>query len=376
MSYNFKENNRDQMYLLPPNIREWVKPGHLVWFIIDAVAQMDISGFYQVYRKDGKGGSAFKPSMMLILLLYSYCLGERSSRRIERLCEQDITFRVLTANSKPDHATIARFRKQHIALLEDIFVEVLKLCKEAKLVKLGVVALDGTKMVANASLSANRTSSSLEMEVKKMFQEAEAIDTKEDKLYAENRRGDELPEELQDPRSRLARLKQCKARLDEQAAQAKNAQQAKIEKRTQEEQENGQKKRGRKLRSAKDVVNEEAKANVTDPESRIMKTRSGYVQGYNAQAIATEEQIIIAADVTQEENDVNQTHPMLDKAQATLEKANITEQIKAATMDAGYCSDANISNITPDYPELYIATKKDCPEGTPSEEATQGIKFA
>ena len=117
------------MYLLPPNISEWVRKEHLVWFVIDAVGQMDISGFYGVYREDGKGGSAFEPSIMLILLLYAYCLGERSSRRIERLCEQDITFRVITANRKPYHATIARFRKQHIALLEHLFVEVLKLCK-------------------------------------------------------------------------------------------------------------------------------------------------------------------------------------------------------------------------------------------------------
>lgn len=359
MGYNFKECNREQMYLLPPNIREWVKPDHLVWFVQDAVAQMDISGFYRSYREDGKGGSAFEPSIMLILLLYAYCQGERSSRRIERLCEEAITYRVITANNKPDHATISRFRKQHIALLEKLFVEVLKLCKEAKMVKLGVVALDGTKMVANASLAANRTAGALESEVKKMLQEAEETDAAEDTLFGADHRGDELPEELQDPRSRLARLKQCKERLDEQAAQAKEAQQAKIEKRTQEEQQSGQKKRGRKLRPAKDVVNEEAKANVTDPESRIMKTRSGYVQGYNAQAIATEEQIIIAADVTQEENDVHQVHPMLDKAQATLENANVTEPIKAATLDAGYFSDANISKSAPNDPELYIATKKD-----------------
>jgi hypothetical protein len=146
--------------------------------------------------------------------------------------------------------------------------------------------------------------------------------------------------------------------LDEEAAQAMEAQQAKIEKRTQVE-ETGQKKRGRKLRTAEDVVNKEAKANVTDPDSRIMKTRSGYVQGYNAQAIATEEQIIIAADVTQEENDVNQVHPMIDKAQATLKDACITENIEAAALDAGYFSETNITAATSDDPELYIATKKD-----------------
>jgi transposase len=359
MSYNFKKHNRDQLFFLPPDIREWVSEDQLVWFVLDAVEQMDISEFYTAYREDGKGGSAFEPSMMLSLMLYAYCIGERSSRRIERLCELDVAFRVITANGKPDHATIARFRKQHIHRLEKLFVEVLKLCREAKMVKLGVVALDGTKMVANASLAANKTADGLEAEVTKMLQEAEAVDTAEDSLFGADRRGDELPEELQDRRSRIARLKECKQRLDAQAAQARDAQQEKIEKRAQEEAQSGQKKRGRKLRPAKDVVNEEAKANVTDPQSRIMKTRSGYVQGYNAQAIATQEQIIIAVDVTQEENDMNQVHPMLDKAQQTLERAEIMEPMTAATMDAGYFSEANMAAATPQDPELYIATKKD-----------------
>lgn len=358
MSYNFKECNRDQLFLLPPDIREWIKDDHLVWFIEDTIKQMDIAGFYRSYREDGKGGSAFEPSMMLHLFLYAYCLGERSSRRIERLCEHDIAFRVITSNGKPDHATIARFRKQHLDKLEKLFVEVLKLCQKAKMVKLGVVALDGTKIVGNASLAANKTASGLEAEVKKMFQEAETVDAAEDALFGADRRGDELPEELKDRHSRIARLKECKQRLDEEAAQAKDAQQAKIEKRTQEE-EAGQKKRGRKLRPAEDVVDKESKANVTDPDSRIMKTRSGFVQGYNAQAIATEEQIIIAADVTQEENDVNQVRPMINKAQATLKDASISEKIKAAALDAGYFSEANITAMTPEDPELYIATKKD-----------------
>jgi hypothetical protein len=240
-----------------------------------------------------------------------------------------------------------------------LFVEILKLCKAGGLVKLGVVALDGTKIAANASLAANRTEAGLESEVEKIFKEAEAVDAAEDTLFGADRRGDELPEGWQDRQSRLARLKECKERLEREAAEAMAAQQSKIDKRAEEEEATGQKKRGRKPNPAEDAVNEEAKANVTDPESRIMKTRNGFVQGYNAQAMATEDQVIIAADVTQEENDMHQAHPMIDQAQKTLAEAGVEEKIEAAAMDAGYFSEATVTSATKDDPELFIATKKD-----------------
>lgn len=359
MSYNFVPCNRDQLFLLPPDIREWISADHLVWFVLDAVEQMDIRPFYEGYREDGKGNTAYDPSMMVSLLVYSYCVGDRSSRRIEKLCGQDVAFRVITANHKPDHATIARFRQDNAVALEHLFVEVLKLCKEAKMLKLGVVALDGTKMKGNASLAANRTQDSLETEVKKILQEADEIDTTEDARYGVERSGEELPQELVERHSRLERLRECKRRLEQEAAQAQAAQQQKIDQREQEEAESGHKKRGRKPLPSKQVINQEAKANVTDPESRIMKTRSGFVQGYNAQAMATEDQIILAADVTQEENDVNQLHPMVDKAQQTLAQAEVEDKIDAVAIDAGYFSETNVTDATADDPQLFIATRKD-----------------
>jgi transposase len=358
MSYNFIPCDRDQILLLPPDLREWLPSGHLAWFIIDAVDQMDLSPFYEQYREDGKGNTAFDPSMMIGLYLYSYCMGERSSRRIERLCMVDIAYRVITANRIPDHTTIARFRKDNIDRIEHLFVEVLRLCREAKMLKLGTVALDGTKMKGNASLEVNRTSDALETEVRRILREADETDAKEDSLYGSDRRGDELPEELADSRSRISRLRECKRRLDREAREARDTQQRKIDNRAAEE-ESGNKKRGRKPLPADAVVDKEAKANVTDPDSRIMKTRSGFVQGYNAQAVATKDQIILAAEVTQEENDMNQLLPMIDEAQEMLDKIEEEKSIKTISADAGYFSETNVTTAPDDGPDLFIATKKD-----------------
>jgi len=361
MAYNFKECNRDQVYLLPPTLQEWLSPKDLVWLVLDAVAEMDLSAFYQKYRQDGKGQAAFEPSMMVALLLYSYCLGVRSSREIEKLCERDIAFKVIAANQAPDHCTINRFRKDNGAALKDLFNQVLKLCKEAGLVKVGVVALDGSKVKANAALEANRTYEHIEQEVKKMLEEAETKDAEEDRLYGSDKRGDELPVELADRTNRRARLAACKKRLEEQAAAEAAKQQSKIEERQAQETETGTKKRGRKPRKPDSTPEEKAKANLTDPDSRIMKTRSGYVQGYNSQAVVTEAQIIIAAEVTNQENDVNQLHPMIQTAQENLKEIAPKEEltIKISLSDAGYISDKNLATMTTDGPEHLIATRKD-----------------
>ncbi len=155
MAYNFIKCSRDQVYLMPPTLQEWLPPKDLVWLVIDAVEEMNLRDFYKKYRIDGKGQAAFEPSMIVALLVYAYCLGIRSSREIEQLCGRDIGFKVITANQVPDHTTICRFRKENGKALENLFQDVLKLCKEAGLVKVGVVALDGTKVKANASLEAN-----------------------------------------------------------------------------------------------------------------------------------------------------------------------------------------------------------------------------
>jgi len=372
MAYNFHPVNRKQMYLMPPSIQDWLPEDDLAWFVLDATSQMELSKFYAKYRSDGWGHVAFEPSMMVSLLLYAYCVGERSSRKIEWLCRRDIAFRVITANQVPDHSTICRFRKSNEKELAELFTEVLRLCAKAGLVKVGIVALDGTKIKANASLSSNRTYESIRQEVERMLKEADEVDAEEDRLYGPLRSGYELPAELSDRRSRLARLRECKERLERESAEESAKQKEKIEEREKEEERTGKKRRGRKPKEPQEVPKEEAKANVTDPESRIMKTRSGYIQGYNAQAVVTEEQIIVAAEVTQEENDVQQLHPMLKSASENLVVAGVEENIGIVLADAGYCSEANLAEMAPESPDLIIAVKKEWKQRKEEEPAPRG----
>jgi hypothetical protein len=382
MACNFIPCDREQSYLMPPSLRDWLGEDHLAWCVLNAVGVMDLSAFEAKYRADGWGAAAFPPSMsgryrrgnvrtmMVPLLLYAYCVGERSSRVTERACETDVAFRVVAANRKPDHSTIARFRKKNLKELEGLFTQILALCVEAGLVKVGVVAIDGTKMEANASLAADRTHEGLtqeiEKDVKRMLAEAEAADAEEDRLYGE-KRGDELPEELRTEKGRIERLRECKERLEREAAEGAAEQQRKIDpkgralrgERAAKEEATGKKLRGRKPAAPDATPDGKAKANVTDPESRIMKTRKGYVQGYNAQAAVTEEQIIVAAEVTREANDRKQLHPMIEKTAENLQGAGVEEKTGTALADAGYWSEANVQHAEADGPEILIATTKD-----------------
>lgn len=359
MAYNFLPCDRDQAYLLPPSLTDWLPGDHLAWFVLDAVEQIDPSQFYKKYRTDGVGNSAFHPSMMVALLIYSYCTGERSSRKIEKYCQTDVAYKVVTANQYPDHTTISRFRKENQSHLKKLFLEILRLCAEAGLVKLGNVSLDGTKIKANASLSANRTLKHLEQEIDKMLSEAEAKDAEEDDAYGADKRGDELPEEMRDRNRRINRLKACKARLEQEKLEAEKQQQDKIDARKAKEEQTGKKPRGRQPKPAEEAGNTDAKANVTDPDSRIMKNRKGFVQGLNAQAATTEQQIIVAEDVTQEENDKQQLHPMLEQAEENRQAVEIEEEIGVALADAGYCSEENFTKKPAGNIELLVATQKD-----------------
>ena len=217
MAYNFLPAERDQLYLMPPSLRDWLPEDHLALFVLDVVDELDLSGLYERYRPDGLGRAAYEPSVMVAILLYAYCIGERSSRRIERRCVEDIAFRVLAANQVPDHATIARFVKNNERALSALFCQVLVLSQEAGLVKLGVVALDGTKIAASASGQANRTRGDLEAEASRILAEAIATDSEEDARHGTHR-GDELPGDRCDPRSRRTRIAQAKARLDAEDA--------------------------------------------------------------------------------------------------------------------------------------------------------------
>jgi transposase len=214
VAQNFLPCDRDQELLPPPSLREWLPDDHLAWFVLDAVDQLDLERFYAAYRRDGWGAAAHEPRMMVALLVYAYSIGVRSARGIERRCREDVAFRVITANQVPDHATIARFRARHEQAIGELFNGVLELCAEAGLVRVGVVAVDGTKIEANASHRAVR---SYDQIVGEILAEAAETDAREDELFGEAR-GDELPVELSTTGQRRARLLEAKRRLDQKRA--------------------------------------------------------------------------------------------------------------------------------------------------------------
>ena len=319
---------------------------------------MDLSAF-EATCKVGKAGQApFASRMLLALLIYAYSHGVRSSRAIERLCGRDTGYRFIVGEHVPDHTVIARFRRRHAERMKGVFLQVLGLCREAGLIRLGLVALDGTKVKASAALEANRTASTIAEQIARMLGEAEAVDAHEDRQFGTHR-GDELPKGLGRREDRLARLKACKEKLERRAAEAAARQREKAEKRSEEEQTTGKRKRGRKPKAPDPGVDPDAVANRTDPDSGIMKTRRGWLQGYNAQIVVTPGQIILAADVTGEANDVHQLTGMLNQAQATIEMVMGEDAVLgAAVADAGYWSQANAASETEEC-ELFIAVRKD-----------------
>ncbi len=296
------------------------------------------------------------------MLLYGYCVGVRSSRQIERRCQEDIAFRVLAANQTPDHVTIARFRARHETALAGFLVASLKLCAAAGMVQVGTVALDGTKLAGNAAEKANRTHEKLEAEVAEILRQAAETDQREDELFGDAR-GDELPTELASKAGRLARLRQAKAQLEAEAAAREQAYQQRVATHTAAAEAKGSKPRTLKRRP-QETPNPEATANVTDPDSRFLHTRNGTVQGYNAQAVTTLEQVIVVAELTCEANDVHQLKPMLHATATTLAAAGIDERPEAALADSGYWSIDNLTTI-PDAPELLIPPAKHGRQGKP-----------
>lgn len=261
---------------------------HLAFFILDAVEEMDLSPFYGEYRRDGWGGAAHHPKAMVALLLHAYCVGVRSSRQIERACDVDVAFRVICAGLFPDHTTIARFRSHEQALLS-LFSSSLRLRQRAGMAKVGLVALDGTKMAANASMQPNRTKENIEQEVEKIFAEAAATDAAEDAELG-TARGDEPPAALRGREDRRRRFAKAKQLLDAERAEERAAHEAHLAGRAAKEAAQGKKLRGRKPKAPEDkAAHKEKKANTTDPESRVMSTSNGFCQGYNAQAVANEE---------------------------------------------------------------------------------------
>src|SRR3954466_12437521 len=357
MGQRFVACDRDQSFLMPPDLREWLPAGHLAWFVIDAVAAMDLDAFYAAHRVDGRSRPPYDPAMMVALLLYAYARGIRSSRVIERACDEDVAFRVLAAQQRPDHATIARFVERHQDAIAGLFGEVLTLCARSGLVKVGVIAVDGTKVHANASRNENLDYEQLAREI---LEEAKAIDAAEDELYGEAR-GDELPPELATeqgrrgwprranpppeaerastpqpvPRSRPKRLAEAKRRLEEELWTEVRANEAYEAYRARGRMKDGR-PFGKPPTPYTPPATPDGRINVTDPDSRVVKGLRGFIQGYNAQAVTNEHQVVLAAEVLSIAPDFGQLEPMLDATQHELDAAGITDRPAVLLADAGY----------------------------------------
>ena len=376
MSKSYQPWTQDQAYLLPPSLREWLPEGHLAWFILEVVSQLELSGIERaIQSKDSRGQRPYHPGMMVALLVYAYCTGVYSSRGIERACEEDVAFRVITGNTQPYFTTINEFRRVHREQFGVLFVEVLKLCRGAGLVKLRHVAIDGTKVKANASkhkaMSYKRLRQEdrrLRAEVERLLDEADAADEMEDAHYGAGVRGDELPQELRRREGRLERIRKAKAALEAEARKTRahtlREQAEGMERTAETHPDSGVRRRvrthaakrraqaeefgaddvpgggngsgelpqKRTLATPEGVPVDEAQRNFTDPESSIMKGADGFIQAYNAQlAVDDAHQVIVACGVTNQPSDAANLTPMLERV-----RANLGDAPEHATADAGY----------------------------------------
>ncbi len=366
MAKSYRPYYPDEELLLPPSLREWLPENHLAYFVCDVVDTLDLSAMDAVYGTERRGQPPYDPLMMTKVLVYGYCIGVFSSRRIERRLVEDIAFRVLAAENQPNFRTISDFRKIHLRTLAGLFEEVLKIALEAGAMKVGRVALDGTKVKANASkhkaMSHDRMldkEKQLKAEVQQLLEQAEAADAEEDARHGKDRRGDELPAELARRETRLKKIREAKRAL---AARAREKAEAE----------------GRDPKTAK--PKDKDQYNFTDPESRIMKGADGFVQGYNAQAaVEPDFQLIVGQAVTQAANDKEQLLPMVEVIEQ--QSGQRPEEILA---DSGYCSEKNLEGLeSADHAEQkiigYIATerlkhgehKEPCPRGPLPKEATR-----
>jgi transposase len=360
MAKTYRPYVPEQDLLLPPSLRDWLPEDHLAYFVSDLIDQLDLSAITTVYEDDERGYPPYHPVMLTKVLVYAYCVGVFSSRRIQRRLAEDVGFRVLAAGNEPDFRTIADFRKRHLAALNGFFEQVLRLARELGAPRVGRVALDGSKVNANASkhkaMSYGRMrekQQQLRDEVKELLAQAEAADAAEDAEYGSDRRGDELPAELQRRESRLKRIREAKQVLEKRAKDEAVA-------------------AGQSSDSAK--PDPKAQYNFTDPESRIMKGPDGFVQAYNVQ-VAVDEllQLIVGQAVTQETNDKRQLMPMITVIER--QSGDTPTQLLA---DAGYCSDVNLAAIADTTIDAYISTRKQrhgerpgpCPRGPLPKTAT------
>jgi transposase len=357
MTKTYRDWSTDQAYLFPPSPQDWLPEGDLVYFLLDTVATLDLSPIFAHYERELRGQPPFHPRMMVALLLYCYATGTRSSRKIMRRCRVDVACRVLVGEDIPDFRTISDFRKIHLARLETLFVEVLKLCALAGLAKVGTIALDGTKVKANASrhkaMSYDRMKSEetrLKAEIAKLLADAQAVDDAEDIEHGPDRHGDELPDELARRRGRLAKIQEARTLLEERA---------RVEAAEEAARRQAEGRSPPATPPAEAVPGPKDQINFTDPESRIMRaSNKGWDQCGNAQAVTNEHQIILAADVTDQANDARQALPMVDQARANLDAAGMNDPIRAALGDAGFYSEANAAGPEQRGIEAYLAAER------------------
>jgi len=346
------------MMLLPPSLLDWLPEGHLALFILDLVEQLDLTNIYASYQGDGRGQPPYDPGMMTALLFYAYCTGVPSSRQIEKRTHEDVAFRVIAGNRHPDHDSICEFRKRHLKSLAGLFVQILRLCQEAGLVKLGHVALDGTKVRANASkhkaMSYGRMKKKeeeLEQEIKNLLKSAEAVDKEEDRKYGKGKKGWDLPDELKRRETRLAKIREAKKALEEEARQKESEKQKAKE----------AKAKGKQTAASPPPAVEpkdSAQRNFTDPDSRIMKVSStnSFEQCYNGQAVVDDSsQVIVAANLSQNANDMDEVEPILDILEQNL--GGIPQKM-AITTDAGYFSETNVMLFEDALLNPFMATQK------------------
>ncbi len=346
MSKTYKPYQPEQDLLLPPSLKDWLPEKHLAYFVSDVVDELDLSGIEAEYEKDLRGQPPYDPRMMTKVLVYGYCVGVYSARKVQKRLTEDVAFRVLAAGNEPDFRTLADFRRIHREVLKGLFEQVLKMALELGAMKLGRVALDGSKVKANASkhkamsyARAEEQEKALRQQVKEMLEQAEAVDAEEDERYGKESAGEELPEELQRRETRLKRIREAKRALEERAREKA-------------------KQEGKPVEKAQPQGKDQY--NFTDPESRMMKSSSeGFVQAYNAQIVVEPElQLIVGQAVTQAANDKEQVAPMMEAVEAQS-----GQRPEAVIADSGYCSEKNLEDLESEKPpqrriEAFIATEQ------------------
>jgi transposase len=351
---NFLRPQRDQPMLMPVDMRDWLPDDDLVFVVLDAVATLGLGGFRRSYRADGHGRAAYDPAMMVALLLYGYCQGERSSRVIEQRCVRDVAYRVIVGGLRPDHATIARFRARHEAALGELFSQVLRLLAAEGMVSLGRLSLDGTKLAGNAAHAANRTLP----QIQRLLAEAAETDAAEDAELGDQAQP-ATPRVLARRAERRQRLARARDRLAAEDQARRDAQRAKVEA-WQAATAAGTRRGQRPADEPRaNRAGTEPRANLTDPDVRVMRNKKGYVSGYNGQLVVTEAQVIVGAMLSQHPVDRTLLHPLLDTCRRQLTEAGIRPRLRTVLADAGYASEDNFTRAEQQKLRLLVPLRKD-----------------